>query len=69
MIVFSSGVSFKQLFQWFPDEYHGDEQGGGVNGHYYHVFDTVSESDRLPELNSEPLVQPLYYKLPEDAQV
>ena len=22
-------------------EYYGDEKQGGVNGHYYHVFNTV----------------------------
>lgn len=27
--------------QWFPMEYYGNEHEGGVNGHYYHVFDTV----------------------------
>ncbi|EIN04946.1 hypothetical protein PUNSTDRAFT_92401 [Punctularia strigosozonata HHB-11173 SS5] len=25
---------------WFPMEYYGDEAGGGVNGHFYHVFYT-----------------------------
>jgi len=25
---------------WFPMEYYGNEYEGGVNGHYYHVFDT-----------------------------
>ncbi|KAI0259848.1 Frag1/DRAM/Sfk1 family-domain-containing protein [Gloeopeniophorella convolvens] len=25
---------------WFPDEYYGDENGGGVRGHFYHVFNT-----------------------------
>ncbi|KAG0708082.1 Frag1/DRAM/Sfk1 family-domain-containing protein [Suillus ampliporus] len=37
---------------WFPMEYYGGENEGGVKGHYYHVFNT-----------------PLYYKLPDDAQV
>ncbi|OAX36230.1 hypothetical protein K503DRAFT_867724 [Rhizopogon vinicolor AM-OR11-026] len=37
---------------WFPMEYYGNENDGGVNKHYYHVFNT-----------------PLYYKLPEGAQV
>ncbi|KAG1725361.1 uncharacterized protein EDB91DRAFT_1239861 [Suillus paluster] len=37
---------------WFPMEYYGNENEGGVKGHYYHVFNT-----------------PLYYKLPEGAQV
>ncbi|KIM62789.1 hypothetical protein SCLCIDRAFT_24844 [Scleroderma citrinum Foug A] len=27
---------------WFPMEYYGSQQQGGVNGHYYHVFNTVS---------------------------
>ncbi|KAG9315095.1 Frag1/DRAM/Sfk1 family-domain-containing protein [Chiua virens] len=27
-------------YHWFPMEYYGDEHEGGVNGHYYHVFDT-----------------------------
>ncbi|KAL4074973.1 Frag1/DRAM/Sfk1 family-domain-containing protein [Scleroderma yunnanense] len=27
---------------WFPMEYYGSEREGGVNGHYYHVFNTVS---------------------------
>ncbi|EIW84131.1 hypothetical protein CONPUDRAFT_119753 [Coniophora puteana RWD-64-598 SS2] len=25
---------------WFPMEYYGNQFGGGVNGHYYHVFHT-----------------------------
>jgi len=25
---------------WFPMEYYGNEHEGGVNGHYYHVFNT-----------------------------
>ncbi|KAN0120924.1 Frag1/DRAM/Sfk1 family domain containing protein [Russula decolorans] len=25
---------------WFPDAYYGNEDSGGVRGHYYHVFDT-----------------------------
>ncbi|KDR76390.1 hypothetical protein GALMADRAFT_226084 [Galerina marginata CBS 339.88] len=25
---------------WFPMEYYGDAHNGGVNGHYYHVFNT-----------------------------
>ncbi|KAI6104798.1 Frag1/DRAM/Sfk1 family-domain-containing protein [Pisolithus croceorrhizus] len=25
---------------WLPMEYYGSERQGGVNGHYYHVFDT-----------------------------
>jgi hypothetical protein len=25
---------------WFPDAYYGDENHGGVRGHYYHVFNT-----------------------------
>ncbi|KAG5646112.1 hypothetical protein DXG03_004351 [Asterophora parasitica] len=25
---------------WFPMEYYGDEDKGGVNGHFYHVFGT-----------------------------
>ena len=28
-------------FKWFPDAYFGNEDSGGVRGHYYHVFDTV----------------------------
>jgi hypothetical protein len=28
-------------FKWFPDAYYGNEESGGVRGHYYHVFDTV----------------------------
>ena len=27
--------------KWFPDAYFGNEDFGGVRGHYYHVFDTV----------------------------
>ena len=27
--------------QWFPDAYYGDENRGGVRGHFYHVFNTV----------------------------
>jgi hypothetical protein len=27
--------------QWFPMEYYGNEDFGGVNGHFYHVFNTV----------------------------
>lgn len=26
--------------QWFPMDYYGDEDGGGKNSHYYHVFMT-----------------------------
>jgi hypothetical protein len=56
--------------QWFPMEYYGNENGGGVNKHYYHVFNTV----RLSSVTSSfyRLIfhrQPLYYKLPEGAQV
>jgi hypothetical protein len=25
---------------WFPDSYYGNEDSGGVRGHFYHVFDT-----------------------------
>ena len=36
-------VTYDQLItrQWFAMEYHGNEHEGGVNGHYYHVFNTV----------------------------
>lgn len=27
--------------QWLPMEYYGNEDVGGVNGHFYHVFNTV----------------------------
>ena len=27
--------------KWFPDAYYGNEDSGGVRGHFYHVFDTV----------------------------
>ncbi|KAG5637425.1 hypothetical protein H0H81_004632 [Sphagnurus paluster] len=27
-------------YHWFPMEYYGNEQSGGVNGHFYHVFGT-----------------------------
>ncbi|KAF9485261.1 hypothetical protein BDN70DRAFT_871674 [Pholiota conissans] len=33
---------------WFPMAYYGDAKKGGVNGHYYHVFNTPSYY-RLPE--------------------
>ncbi|KAG6370470.1 hypothetical protein JVT61DRAFT_12093 [Boletus reticuloceps] len=33
---------------WFPMEYYGNEHQGGVNGHYYHVFNTPLYY-RLPE--------------------
>ncbi|KAG5716861.1 Protein cwh43 [Termitomyces sp. T112] len=33
---------------WFPMEYYGDENQGGVNGHFYHVFMTPLYYD-LPE--------------------
>jgi len=33
---------------WFPMEYYGNEHEGGVNGHYYHVFNTPLYY-RLPE--------------------
>ncbi|KAF5327734.1 hypothetical protein D9619_004534 [Psilocybe cf. subviscida] len=29
---------------WFPMEYYGNDKEGGVNGHHYHVFGTVSFS-------------------------
>ncbi|KAH9481549.1 Protein cwh43 [Psilocybe cubensis] len=32
---------------WFPMPYYGDEKQGGVNGHYYHVFNTIPESAEL----------------------
>jgi len=28
-------------WQWFPMEYYGNEDEGGMNGHFYHVFNTV----------------------------
>ncbi|KAF8962704.1 Frag1/DRAM/Sfk1 family-domain-containing protein [Flammula alnicola] len=34
---------------WFPMAYYGDAKSGGVNGHYYHVFNTVSLVYKLPE--------------------
>jgi hypothetical protein len=34
------GRPFRAL-KWFPDAYYGNEDSGGVRGHYYHVFDTV----------------------------
>jgi hypothetical protein len=27
--------------KWLPDAYYGNEDSGGVRGHYYHVFNTV----------------------------
>ncbi|KAH7884594.1 Frag1/DRAM/Sfk1 family-domain-containing protein [Phlebopus sp. FC_14] len=33
---------------WFPMEYYGNDREGGVNGHYYHVFNTPLYY-RLPE--------------------
>jgi hypothetical protein len=33
------GRPFRAL-KWFPDAYYGNEDSGGVRGHYYHVFDT-----------------------------
>ena len=27
--------------QWFPMSYYGNKWQGGVNGHFYHVFNTV----------------------------
>jgi hypothetical protein len=30
-----------RALKWFPDAYYGNEDSGGVRGHYYHVFDTV----------------------------
>lgn len=27
--------------KWFPNAYYGNEDSGGVRGHYYHVFNTV----------------------------
>ncbi|KAG6805956.1 hypothetical protein H0H92_013249, partial [Tricholoma furcatifolium] len=35
--------SYKEMLpehHWFPMEYYGNEDQGGVNGHYYHVFGT-----------------------------
>ncbi|KAF9067240.1 Frag1/DRAM/Sfk1 family-domain-containing protein [Rhodocollybia butyracea] len=37
---------------WFPMAYYGNQQHGGANGHFYHVFNT-----------------PLYYAIPEDAEI
>ena len=36
-----SSLLLKAGFQWFPMEYYGNEDVGGVNGHFYHVFNTV----------------------------
>jgi len=35
---------------WFPMAYYGDENQGGVNGHFYHVFGTPLYY-RIPEDN------------------
>lgn len=32
-----------QRRKWFPMEYYGGAHHGGVDGHYYHVFDTVRD--------------------------
>ena len=34
-------LSAFDALKWFPDAYHGNEDSGGVRGHYYHVFETV----------------------------
>jgi hypothetical protein len=49
--------------------YYGDENQGGVNGHFYHVFNTVSFFEAPVEglVAYLFLFQPLYYKIPEDA--
>lgn len=33
-------------------EYYGDSKSGGVNGHYYHVFNTVRTLRHPPRLMS-----------------
>jgi len=35
------------LLQWFPMEYYGNEDQGGVNGHFYHVFNTVGSTSKI----------------------
>lgn len=39
--LFSGEQTAHCQWQWFPMEYYGDETKGGVNGHFYHVFNTV----------------------------
>jgi hypothetical protein len=48
-------------------KYYGNEEAGGVNGHYYHVFNTVCSTSlpTMPFLLT--LVKPLYYKIPDGA--
>jgi hypothetical protein len=49
-------------------EYYGNERQGGVNGHFYHVFNTVSlHATGGVNLRLITPLQPLYYNLPEDA--
>jgi hypothetical protein len=53
-----------ELQQWLPMEYYGSEEEGGVNGHFYHVFNTVSFSSEALTVSSDTTRQPLYYKIP-----
>lgn len=57
-------------------EYYGNKHKGGVRGHFYHVFDTVSVEPFFSPFSSlnavvayDPSLQPLYYNLPEGAEV
>ncbi|EGO24579.1 hypothetical protein SERLADRAFT_369838 [Serpula lacrymans var. lacrymans S7.9] len=52
---------------WFPMEYYGNNNEGGVNGHFYHVFNTVSQPDTVHTMVSDIWMQPLYYDIPEGA--
>ena len=58
--------------KWFPMAYYGGPSHGGVDGHYYHVFGTVSNLLVRPlPLVRDSLTpkQPLYYLLPLNATI
>jgi hypothetical protein len=50
-------------------EYYGNEDVGGVNGHFYHVFNTVWHFFICFERRLIYCMQPLYYGLPAGAVV
>jgi hypothetical protein len=68
---YQRGITLSRLMksqQWLPMEYYGSEEEGGVNDHFYHVFNTVrfSSAEMLTDI-SDMTRQPLYYKIPEGA--
>lgn len=53
----------------FPEEYHGNKKSGGKNGHWYHVWRTVRLRLCTLVMKLITALQPLLYRLPENAPV